>query len=136
MSEHTHSLEQDLAEAVEEKRRLETKVKVLVALIDDLTVETLARWRQQGISQMRVLTVNGPRTLYSSSQVWARSDPLTGLDLEALRDQFPGLDTVNWSKAAGLLRELIAQGDKEALAQLAAAGVLADERTRINVRKS
>lgn len=126
-----------LAEAVIEKRKLAGQIKKLDELIDGYESDLLAEWSQNGTQSMTVNTDSGRMNLYTSVTLWGKVDPLGELDTDAIRDSEHGyLLTVNWSKVAGLLRDLSANRDEGALEQLASFGILPDERTRINVRKA
>ena len=126
-----------LAEATIEKRKLQAEIKKLEDLIDGYEADVLAEWQQNGTQSMKVNTEYGPVTLYQSVTLWGKTEDALPLNTKAIYASEHGhLLTVNWSKVAGLLRELSANGDKEALGQLASFGIFPDERTRINVKKA
>lgn len=124
-----------LAEATIEKRKLQAEIKKLDELIDGYEADVLKDWQRDGTQSMKVNTEYGPVILYQSVTLWGKTDPL-GLDISGIEQSHHELMTVNWSKVAGLLRDLSANGDKEALEQLASFGIVPDERTRINVKKA
>lgn len=125
--------EVELAELTIEKRALQLRIKRLEEQIAYLEGEILPQWTEDQVTQLKVKTSAGPYTLYLSSQVWASTE---FLDLEKLGDEFPGLLSLNRMTASAALREYLASDDKEALAQLAQAGVTPIEKTRINVKRS
>lgn len=121
-----------LAELVYHKRNLQAELKAVEEKIGELETGLLAQWQVEGVTQMKVITEYGPYVLYCSTRTFAKAE---FVDRDKLEDEFPALMTLNYSKAGSLLAELMATGNEEALAHLAAAGVYPNEQTRINVKK-
>lgn len=122
----------DIAEFIQlttEKRRLQADLKKVQDALDELEPAILLQFREAGVESVKQ---NG-YLVYQSSRVWAKCE---FVDLEQIRDEFPTLLSIQSIRAGSLLSELLAQDDKEALAQLAAAGITPNQVTRLNVRKS
>lgn len=122
----------ELAELVYEKRRLQALLKVNEELIAQGETEVLDAWQKAGVTQMKVRTQFGPYVLYCSTRTFAKAE---FIDRKAVQDKFPALMTLNYAKAGSLLTELLAAGNEECLAELAAVGITPNEITRINVKK-
>lgn len=122
-----------LAEAVFLKRELQAQLKTLEEAIDELETEILTAWQRDGCTSMKVNTKHGPYLLYQSTRTYAK---LVLPEYDRIRDEWPALMTVNYAKSGALLSELMATGNEEGLANLAAAGIVPNEVTKINVKKS
>lgn len=122
-----------LAEIVCEKRELQAELKKVDEQIEELESKVLSDWQADGITSMKVTTTHGPYLLYQSIRTYAK---LILPDAERVRDSWPALMTINYAKSGSLLAEMMATGNEEGLANLAAAGIVPNEVTKINVKKS
>ena len=111
------------------KRSQQAKLKLIEAELAELETQLLSNWESVAVSSMKVEYDESSWLLYQSTRVFARQEfvNLSEVPLE--------LHMLSVQKAASLISEYSAQGDKEGLERLANLGITPFEKTQIHVKK-
>lgn len=112
-----------------DKRGLQARLKLIDAELAALETELLSNWQGVSISQLKVEYDEANWLLYQSTRVFARQEFVN------LAEVPQELHMLSVQKAASLLSEYTAQGDKEGLERLANLGITPFEKTQIHVKR-